>query len=392
MDNLLDELENDISFFESEDQRIMYKLEALNDFVLDIPHSVDDLSEEFRSRTELKKEDYPFIFLCAGLQAMRQYLFTDFKKRLNDQEAAKNTKGKTKESSVRGHQKYFQSIPRIRLNPVPFDATWGGKEIGSGISGNNHRFKCLGHDPILGFFFGTLNIMTGTLTAIEGLGKSQNFTNLGINNYFIKTDMLNYLKDGKEVLTYRDKIVEKAGPMSEIIDAVCQRIKDDPEEGLMALAISLRKEYLHLKSDKITSQSLPIPGVSLISPDFAQVLSDVGIDFENVDTIRKQVMYSYLINIIIHLLYYLIHKSTDGYTDEHKARLQSILNVGNVVSTITNLAYCLIGSMFNESYFGKFDIGGTLITYRQLTNSADFINTMEREYINKVLTNKIECI
>jgi hypothetical protein len=47
---------------------------------------------------------------------------------------------------------------------------------------------------------------------------------------------------------------------------------------------------------------------------------------------------------------------------------------------------------FNESCFKKFDIGGTFITYRQLTKSADFINYMEREYINKVLTNKAEVL
>ena len=234
--------------------------------------------------------------------------------------------------------------------------------------------------------------MTGTITVIEGIGKSANLSNFGINNYFIKTDILNIEKNGKKSLQFRDKLEEKAGPMAEIIDSVIQRIKNDPEEGLMALGISLRKEYLHLKSDKVTTQSLPIPGVSLISSDLSQDLSSIGFDFENLETIGKQAMYSYLINKIIHFLYYFIHKSTDGYTDEHKARLQKILNVGNTISTISNLAYCLVGSIFNESCFKKFDVGGTFITYRQLINSAEFINAMEREYINRVLTNKINAI
>lgn len=392
MSKILEELDNDIKFFDSENQRIINRLENFKRFVSNIPQEVDSLSDEFRLKTGLRKEDYPFIFLCAGLQSMRQYFLTDFKTRLSDKDAAENIKGKTKESSARGQRKYYQSIPRIRLNPVPFDATWGSKELNAGISGNNHRFKCLGHDPILGYFFGTLNIMTGTITALEGISKTQNYKDFGIKNYFVKTDVLNYMKADKEILQFQDKLVEKAGPMSEIVDAVYQRIKNDPEEGIMALGIALRKEYLHLKSDKRSTQSLPIPAVSLISPDFAKGLSDIGIDFENLETIGKQAMCSYIINKIVHFLYYFIHESTGGYKDEHKVRLQSILNVGNAISTISNLAYCLVGSMFNESCFKKFDIGGTFITYRQLTNSADFINFMEREYINKVLTNKVEVL
>ena len=392
MSDLLKELDNDIGKFESDMLERELRLIKFHDLLNHIPEEVDAISEDFRRITNLKKEDYPFVFLCAGLQAIRQYVITDFKTRLDDQEAANKTKGKTKEESLRGQHRYYQSIPRIRLNPVPFDATWGSKELGAGVSGKNHRFDCLGHDPILGFFFGTLNIMTGTITVVEGLSKSDKFSNFGINNYFIKTDVLSVVKNGKESLQNRDKLVEKAGSMSEIIEAVYQRIKSDPEEGLMALGISLQKELIHLKSDKVTTQSLPIPGVSLISSDLSQNLSEIGIDLENLETIGKQAICSYLINKIIHFLYYLIHKSTDGYTDEHRVRLQKILNVGNTISTITNLAYCLVGSMFNESCFKKFDIGGTIITYSQLTNSAEFINVMEREYINRVLTNKIKAI
>ena len=54
--------------------------------------------------------------------------------------------------------------------------------------------------------------------------------------------------------------------------------------------------------------------------------------------------------------------------------------------------FCLVGSMFNEHYFKKLDIGGTLVTFRQLTQSADFINAIQEEYINRCLTLKIDMI
>ena len=392
MSKLLDEIEQDIAFFETTDKRNKKRLDDLSSFIDYLPQCVDDCSEKFERLTKLKKSDYPYICLCSGLQALRQYLVTDFKERLNDQEAAKKVKGNKKEFSARGKRNYYQSIEQIKYNPVPYDAFLGSKELGAGISGNNHRFKCPGHDPVLGFFFGTLNIMTGTITVWEGYGNSQGLPGLGLKNYFVKTDIMNVMRDGHETLQFRDFLKRDAGSVSDIVDAVYSRIRKDPSEGLTALFEAVKKEYIHLKSDKDTIQSLPVPGVSLLSADLSKSLSNAGFDLKNFETVGKQYVYSYLINQIVRFLYYLIHKSTEGYTDEHRVRLDKILTVSNVVSTSTNLMFCLIGSMFNEQCFKKLDVGGTLVTFRQLTQSADFINAMKKEYIDRSINQKIDMI
>ena len=88
----------------------------------------------------------------------------------DDKTAAKNTKGHNVEHSNRVHRLYNPSINEIITNPVPFDAIYGGKDYGLGIGGGfTHRAKTIGHDPLLGWIFGTMNIATSTVTVSDGL-------------------------------------------------------------------------------------------------------------------------------------------------------------------------------------------------------------------------------
>jgi hypothetical protein len=349
MSKLTDDLEKDINKWGLQDAEFNEQLNSLQNLIRDWPSYSGNVQEEFNRLTGLQKEDYYFIFLCATLQGMRQYLVTDFKERLSDQEAAKLTKGNKKESSFRGNARLCQSIDKIRLNPVPFDAISGGKELKAGVSGYNHRFVCPGHDPILGYLFGTINIMTGTITVIKGLKPTGDLLDFGLKNYYVKTEILNFIKNDKEIQIFRDFLKEEVGPFSELLDAVAKRIKKDKKEGLQALCEALFKEYEHLNSDKKSSQSLPIPCIGMISPDLASEFSKAGLDFENLETIGKQYTYSYIINTIISMLYYALHKTTDGYEDKHKVRIQKILNVANTIATSSNLVYCLVTSIFNEN-------------------------------------------
>lgn len=50
---------------------------------------------------------------------------------------------------------------------VPYDAqSLAGEHIG-GMAGRTHRFQSLGHDPVLGFVFGVVDIMRGTITGFS---------------------------------------------------------------------------------------------------------------------------------------------------------------------------------------------------------------------------------
>ena len=56
---------------------------------------------------------------------------------------------------------------------VPYDASTSEKlaEKVAGLGPRSHRFQSLGHDPILGFIFGVLDIMNGRFSAIDKTGK-----------------------------------------------------------------------------------------------------------------------------------------------------------------------------------------------------------------------------
>ena len=60
-----------------------------------------------------------------------------------------------------------------KRNWVPFDPSnsRGLNETVAGLGARTHRFQSLGHDPLLGFIFGTMDILKGRFTAIDKYGK-----------------------------------------------------------------------------------------------------------------------------------------------------------------------------------------------------------------------------
>lgn len=141
----------------------------------------DEINGEFACVTKLTKLDISFLFLATALQCCRQYLLTNFKERLNDQDAADETpmkdkfdphdlkKRKEKGLEERHHKLYNPSLDEIILHPVPFDANHGSNGKLKGYGKFGHRGATIGHDPILGWIFGTANIATSTLTTWDFL-------------------------------------------------------------------------------------------------------------------------------------------------------------------------------------------------------------------------------
>jgi len=377
------------------EEDFMALAEDINNSYGSVISSIDNFSEnvkridrEFEDLTNLKREDYPFIIFCAGLQAFRQYFVTDFKERLTDRQAAKEVKGDKEEKSDRNKTRYYCSIKKIVSNPVPFDALEHDNDIKTGISGSNHRTTCLGHYPELGYVFGTANIMTSTITKKEGLAN--------IQTYHVKTEAItrdyHYKKTGVTLsrTSEKDYIYSKAHT-SKMFEHCYNRIKDNPKKGIPALVAALAKEHEHLRSDEKSKQSLPFPFLSF-TPEMAEALRDYGLDYINVKTISKQAAYSYFVNLITEIIYYAYHigkelpnvKNVKDIKIDNivKVRLRKIINVANVISTTTNLAVVIVGIFIgNLDLIRKLDIGGELVTTRNLSNSADFMIKVKEEYI-----------
>ena len=345
--------------------------------VADVAHNassiIKNLDDEFESQTKLRGKDIGFLFFATALQCIRQYFITDFKERLGDQEAAKNTKGHIKEHSSRRHRFYNPSLEEIITNPVPFDTTFGAPDIGSDIAKHGgHRYTTLGHDPILGWIFGTANIATSTLTdynffsyhILTGQNKSGN-----------NIDKLTYHADTSKVLSYTfDKLLNEG------------------KEGKLKVSSSLVKEAIHLKSDIGTKDSLSFPFISVIfSPKLASTLADYGLDMANAITVSKQATLAIAINTIIAMIHRLtFNPETDGSTELFEVRTHKVITYSNVIASASNVIAVAIGAAIGaatnnpdliKKSVQKADIGGLLVTIYRLLNDANFIAQVKQEFI-----------
>ena len=256
------------------------EVERVRDILERTPEILENLDRQFENETGLTKTDIIFLFSAIGLQIARQYLITQFPERVDDQKAAKNTPGHSKESSNRFHKYYNPSLEEIITNPVPFDAIInangalkGGYELG-------HRVTAIGHDPVLGLIFGTANIATSTLTTNK------------FQSYHITTDYA----------IKRDVFKNKA-QTSLVISKTVDKLINGGMNGKEIVAVSLMKEIIHLKSDINTKKSLPLPFISAINPKVASDLATFGLDMANVTVIGKQASYAILINSIIAMVH-----------------------------------------------------------------------------------------
>lgn len=191
----------------------------------------DEINGEFARVTKLTKLDISFLFLATALQCCRQYLLTNFKERLNDQDAANDAKEELKSKNEKEFAEYEGTFTReeklniknhlynptleeIVKNKVPFDINFGAKEIGSDISKFGHRFSVLGHDPILGLIVGTANIATRTITDYKFQSYHVQF---GINKVGTVQDKITCNAQTKLVFKYcKRKMFDEGSDLKEL--------------------------------------------------------------------------------------------------------------------------------------------------------------------------------
>ena len=317
--------------------------------------TLDHLDYLFKKRTKLTKPDIVLLFLAIGLQVARQYLLTNFKNRVNDQEAANNI-DKNPKHSDRHHRYYDPSLEEIKTNPVPFDALNGANGALSGGGKFKHRGTTLGHDPILGLVFGTANIATSTLT-----------TNT-LQSYHITT---NNKKDFFKCRASTIKIFEKIG----------EKITHQGLPGWEKLGLSLALEIKHLITDLPSKDSLPLPFLTLIDGIFdtsiASDLAKYGFDMSNVLTVGKQATLSIFINSMIAMLHRILYK---GENEEdyklHEVRTRKIIMYSNIAASASNIIACFMTERWDFLY-----IGGIGVTIYRIITDSNFIRKVKKEFV-----------
>ncbi len=347
--------------------------------VADIAHNatsiLDELDKEFERKTGLNSVDTSFLFFATALQCIRQYVFTSFEERVNDKESAKESHKKENKiydkyfdenDSIGNRKRYYNSLEDIMTKGVPYDAQDGSKkfDLGGrpnvGLNGNSHRFRTLGHDPILGWVFGTANIMTSTLT--DWKFSSYHIKDLPLSNGVLRAGL------------YQHASTEK------MLEKTYTRIKTEP----IAFAAAIVKQALHYESDVYSTAGLPIPVVSsLISPEFSQKLANYGLDIGNVLTVGKQASGAIFINTLIAMIHRLFYDENTCESEKlYEVKTRKILSYSNAISSASNILYVAVSAYNgNGGAVKKLDIGGILVTIDRLISDYNFIRKVKEEFV-----------
>lgn len=301
--------------------------------------TLDNLDRQFEEETGLTSTDVAFLFIAIGLQIARQYLFTNEKYRLTASQG-----DKLMENALSLAPPQWQEV---LLQSVPYDAIKiSGHVSGTGLSGTTHRYRTLGHDPLLGWVFGTANIMTNALT---------------------KTDLETYQVNMESMQIVRHYPLGAAG----MLERAVKYGIDDPA----LFAASVARQAIHFGSDYFTTQGLPVPIIATVNNDIAKAMLTKW----HVDTysITRGAALSSFINMLVYLIHGLFFDGNSEMDRKlYEVRTRKILSYSNLVATSSNaLVVAATGDL------RKMDVGGAAVTIYRLITDTEFIKKIKHEFI-----------
>lgn len=352
---------------------------------------LERLDSAFEEKTSLTKVDVSILMLATALQLIRIYLLPKFQEEFLDEDRLdhndqvikdmekeeiekykeKHSKWKSKKSN-KGYRSWQEIAFTIK---VPYDAT---RHSGEGFNDRNmhgglHRVKTLGHDPILGWVFGTANILTDSITICPEY-------NLGEKKYPIPL-IESYEVDMDSNFCWKDR-TSTYGVFSGSIES----IKEDKHR----LYAAIFAQSLHLASDKFTKMGLPIPFLSLINQDKAYALYREGYDYldylYDTQLLRrtiKSASQSIFINMIIGGLHKLFYNPEKDYSHAlYNVRTRKIILYSNMIATTSDVVQTALRAYHgDENAIKNFDVGGFLVTLYRLITDTTYIQKIKEEFI-----------
>jgi hypothetical protein len=377
---------------------------------------INDLEQNFLNNTKLSKNDIPFLFMAVSLQTLRwcmmpkldlDYSQIERKDRLESSEVKhggaldgkksgrqyempeiNKYKSENKEKYTfeeneyrkklqgNGSYKYLSWI-EILFHAVPYDAMDGSENIlikskniigkttfispiGKQLNGKNHHVATLGHDPILGWIFGTMNIASSTITFC---------------------DLQTYPVIQNEQLDKWQQSIDYLHPTSvlETIDYCINSFREDYKRVPAAVA----RQAMHMQSDKYTKDGLQIP---LLTPDKAQKLINEGWNsyelerilkktMKNIGIVSSQFAVAEMINIIIRSIY--LFANADKDIGIIKTKIERILSISSIMAETSNVAVVVATRNYE-----KLDVGGLISMVHQIALDVKTRTEMEMEFLN----------
>lgn len=303
---------------------------------------LDDLDRQFEEQVGLTQTDIKFLFLAAGIQCLRQYIFSNDAFRLSSNEG-----DKAMEVFV---PKRWQGI---LLASVPYDAIHRADGVeNTGLSGFTHRYRTLGHDPLFGWVFGPVNIITDSLTKCDFL------TTYSVQNMCI----CGHYSTGT------------VGAFNDCIRSV-------QAENIL-LPIAVMRQALHFGSDYFTKQGLPVPVLSSLNNDFAKTLMMHNIDMYS---ITRGALLSVLINNIISYIHTMLYdQDRDGPQEMYAVRTRKLITYANIIASASNIV-AVVGKYYwgNSSALKQLDVGGFFITLYRLFTDSRYTYQLKVEFISR---------
>ena len=287
---------------------------------------LDSIHKEFSRKTGISnKSDLIFLGIATALQTTKALLFGLIAKKFNygnsfnpDDRLAHNDKSieaahreandKFKEKHEQHGHGYWMNI--LYQTP-PYDITKGSPAIERNMEGGYHRIHTLGHDPILGWIFGTANILTDTIT----------FEDFMSNRVERKPKM---------------RITPEMVPLPLLFKEAIEMCEADS----LNLPAAIFAEGSHLKSDVNTKLGLPVPVLEAINPDFASKLYKSNYDAlcftRDVKIVGASASISILIDMIIGLVHSLFNTERID-KDLYEVRTRKILLISNSIASTSNI-------------------------------------------------------
>jgi len=304
---------------------------SADDFI-NARNCLDEIDKEFKRKTGLTKTDIAFIVVATALQCVRQYVVQPFldKHRLTHKQ---NEKAVGKIIPKSWHD--------ILLCSVPYDATQRLDPTAdkTGLGGNSKRYRTLGHDPILGWLFGTANILSDSLTKYD----------------FVTSYEVVNMKIGKMVLT------------PSILSDAYEQSKEK-----FNLPIAVVRQALHFGSDYFSTMGLPIPLIGSVNNDVSKYLMNNNVNMLNV---TEGAAMSVFINFLISCVHKLFN-TDETPPDLYEVRTRKILSISNTIASASNIAVVAFTKKVK-----LLDLGGLIVTIARLCSDIRFMARVKQEFI-----------
>lgn len=319
---------------------------------------IDFLEREFKDKTAFNRYDMTFLFIAAALQVFRWVLISNDSFRFNDDKTPSELLRKVGQSTSGYIPATITDV--LMDQTVPYDAVKRSAkfkakypEFSTGVSGANHRYTTLGHDPLFGLIVGTANIVTNTLCVNKVVSLDP------IPSYHV----VNQEIDGKTDIGHIMKWTGNA-------------LTDNPE----LVFRSFLKQIAHAGTDVFTKQGLPLPIINSISPEASKFIIGHQIDLYSV---TRGAALAMTINKIVEMAHKLICDYEGDDLRLYEAKTLKIIMYSNILSSGLNLGY-----VATTQDYKKLDVGGIAVALFKLLTSPAKIREIKNEFIEKVLSDE----